>query len=136
MGMVVLCLVVSLARAQKSVPLSSSSSFDGMSAAKLPSAGYNVDPTGAVGTKQFMQYVNTYFQAYSKLPPYAPVWSTPQLFSATFTNAGLSDCKVITGDGLFLFAPRPSGGLRGAPPSIPNLYSSCPPVPNPDVFPP
>ena len=132
MGMVVLCLVVSLARAQKSVPLSSSSSFDGMSAAKLPSAGYNVDPTGAVGTKQFMQYVNTYFQAYSKLPPYAPVWSTPQLFSATFTNAGLSDCKVITGDGVILFDHLASRWVMGAHTSIPNHYYYCIAVSNTD----
>lgn len=131
MGTLALCLIlsvtanVSLAHAQEALPTTSGASFDGMYAAQLSGAGYDVDPSGAVGTKQFMEYVNTYYQAYSKVAPYTPVWSTPQLFSTPFTNAGLSNCSEITGDGEILFDHLASRWVLGAHTSIPNHYYYC-----------
>src|SRR5579863_493231 len=95
-GLLTFCLVAGMARAQKAPPTISGGSFHGITASQLTSPGYDIDPSGAVGTKQFMEYVNTYYQAYSKVSPYTAVWATPQPFTAPFTNAGLSNCSEIT----------------------------------------
>jgi len=121
---------VSLAVAQK--PTVSGSSFTGISASQLPAPGYDIDPSGAVGTKQFMEYVNTSYQAYSKVSPFTPVWSTPQLFTTPFTDAGLSNCSEITGDGVILFDHLASRWVMGAHTSIPNKYYYCIAVSNTD----
>jgi len=126
------CLVASMAHAQKDPPTISSASFKGITASQLTSPGYDIDPSGAVGTKQFMEYVNTYYQAYSKVSPYTAVWSTPQPFSAPFTNAGLSNCSEITGDGEILFDRLASRWVIGAHTSIPNNYYYCIAVSNTD----
>jgi hypothetical protein len=131
----VFCLVVSLTSvgpAQQAAPSVSGASFNGMYAAELSAPGYDIDPSGAVGTKQFMEYVNTYYQAYSKTSPYKPVWSTPQAFTAPFTNAGLSNCSTITGDGEILFDHLASRWVMGAHTSIPNQYYYCIAVSNTD----
>lgn len=131
-GALAFCLIVSLAYAQKAPPTVSGGSFNGISAAQLTAPGYDVDPSGAVGTKQFMEYVNTYYQAYGKVSPFTAVWSTPQLFSAPFTNAGLSDCSEITGDGVILFDHLASRWVMGAHTSIPNKYFYCIAISNTD----
>lgn len=131
-GTLAFCLILSLAQAQDAPPTVSGASFNGMSASQLTSPGYNVDPSGAVGTKQFMEYVNTYYQAYSKISPYTAVWSAPQLFTTPFTNAGLSDCSEITGDGVILFDHLASRWVMGAHTSIPNKYFYCIAISNTD----
>ncbi|MGA7909772.1 MAG: hypothetical protein WCA16_20360, partial [Candidatus Sulfotelmatobacter sp.] len=104
----------------------------GMSAAQLSNAGFNVDPYGAVGTKQFVQYVNTYYQAYSKTAPYGAVWSAPQPFDTPFTSAGLSNCYAITGDGVIEFDRMASRWVLGAHTSVFNNYYYCLAVSNTD----
>jgi hypothetical protein len=54
-------------------------SFQGMDATQAEGGTTedDIDPNGAVGTKQFMEYVNTSYQAYDKTT-LAPVWSAPQ----------------------------------------------------------
>jgi hypothetical protein len=129
-GILASCLIAGLAGAQTAPPAVSGASFNGMYAAQLPSAGYDIDPSGAVGTKQFMEYVNTYYQAYSKEAPYTPVWSAPQPFTTPF--AGLSNCSEITGDGEILFDHLASRWVLGAHTSIPNNYYYCIAVSNTD----
>ncbi len=131
-GLFAFCLLASFASAQKALPTVSVGSFHGITASQLTSPGYDVDPSGAIGTKQFMEYVNIYYQAYSKVSPYTAVWSTPQLFSAPFTNAGLSNCSEITGDGEILFDHLASRWVIGAHTSIPNSYYYCIAVSNTD----
>jgi hypothetical protein len=66
--------------ATATVTVNSVTSFDGMNAAQAGQTGTtedDIDPNGAVGTKQFMEYVNTSFQAYDKVTN-LPVWSVPQ----------------------------------------------------------
>ena len=110
-------------RAVAQKPALTAGSFAGMYAAQVPAPGYDVDPSGAVGTKQFMEYVNTYYQAYSKTAPYTPVWSTPQSFTTPF--ASLPNCSVITGDSNVLFDHLASRWVLGAHTSIPNKYYYC-----------
>ncbi len=45
----------------------------------------DVDPNGAVGTKQFVEYVNIEYQAYDKTT-LAPIWSSPQLIGTPWQN--------------------------------------------------
>jgi len=129
-GAIVSCLMASLAFAQAAPPTISSGSFIGMYAAQLTAPVYDVDPSGAVGTKQFMEYVNTYYQAYSKIAPYKPVWAKPQSFTTPF--ASFPNCSTITGDGEILFDRMASRWVLGAHTSIPNQYYYCIAVSNTD----
>jgi len=40
--------------------------FEGIDASEIPGAGLGVDPNGAVGTKQYMEWVNPVYQAFDK----------------------------------------------------------------------
>jgi len=76
--------------------------FEGMDASTLAKPGYDIDPNGSVGTKQYMEWVNVYYQAYDKTT-FAPVWSKPQDGTTPFVTAGLTDCETISGDGIVNF---------------------------------
>src|SRR5579863_2334571 len=76
--------------------------FEGIDASQLAHPEFDVDPNGAVGTKQFMEWTNVYFQAYDKVT-YAPVWSTPQVGTSPWSNNGITACNTISGDGLIIF---------------------------------
>ena len=67
-------------------------SFDGLKQSDGV-ANLDVDPNGAVGTKQFMEYVNTAFQAYDKVTG-QPVWSTPQQIETLWLYG--SNCNAAT----------------------------------------
>lgn len=125
-----LIFVASLAQAQRTPQ--TVSSFSAISAAQLSNAEYDVDPYGAVGTRQFMEYVNTYYQAYSKTSPYTPVWSVPQPFNTPFTNAGQSNCYTISGDGVIEFDRLASRWVMAAHTSTFNNYYYCVAISNTD----
>ena len=76
--------------------------FDGIDASQLTNPGFDIDPNGAVGTKQFMEWVNVAYQAYDKIT-FAPVWSVPQAGATPWKNAGLTNCSLISGDGFITF---------------------------------
>ncbi len=65
------------ATATATVTVSLVTSFDGMIYSDSPLTDNDVDPNGSVGTKQYMEYVNNYYQAYDKVTN-AAVWSKPQ----------------------------------------------------------
>jgi len=77
--------------------------FEGIDASQLAKPELNVDENGAVGTKQYMEWTNVYFQAWSKTSPYTAVWTKPQVGTLPFTNNGLTQCSSIEGDGLVKF---------------------------------
>lgn len=64
---------------QAQVTVNPMTSFDGLYADQVTggTTEEDIDPNGAVGTKQFMEYVNTSYQGYDKTT-FAPVWSSPQ----------------------------------------------------------
>ncbi len=76
-------------------------SFEGIEATQLAHPEHDVDPNGAVGTKQFMEWTNVAFQAYDKVT-FAPVWSTPQPGNSPWRDNGIRGCN-IAGDGVILF---------------------------------
>lgn len=77
-------------------------SFEGIDASQVPHPQLDIDPNGAVGSKQYMEWVNTYFQAYDKVT-FAPVWSAPQPANQPWVSNKMKDCYGFSGDGVILF---------------------------------
>jgi hypothetical protein len=108
-------------------------SFDGIDASQLPSAHreLDVDPNGAVGTKQYMEWINVYYQAFDK-GTFAPVWSSPQVGTTPWQNAKLSNCYNIVGDGVIIFDRLASRWVIAARTSTSNNYYYCIAISNTD----
>jgi hypothetical protein len=66
-------------------------SFEGIDASAINGPSYEIDANGAVGTKQYMEWVNTYYQAYDKTT-FAPVWSSPQAADAPWVDSNMPNC--------------------------------------------
>jgi hypothetical protein len=77
-------------------------SFEGIDASQVAHPQFDIDPNGAVGTKQFMEWTNVYFQAFDKAT-FAPVWPTPQNGIAVFQGNNMGNCTVVGGDGIITF---------------------------------
>jgi hypothetical protein len=105
--------------------------FEGINASQLADPEYAVDASGAVGTKQFMEYTNVYFQAYNKVT-FAPVWSQPQPFNSPWKNQGVTTCNGISGDGMIIFDRLASRWVIAAHTSVVNDYNYCVAVSNTD----
>lgn len=121
-----LFLTVSLMQAQVVT------TFEGIDASQVGSPEYDVDPNGAVGTKQFMEWVNVYFQGFDK-ETFAPVWSAPQVGTSPWTNNGISECN-ISGDGVIIFDRLASRWVIAGhnSPGIDGSYYYCVAVSNTD----
>jgi hypothetical protein len=76
--------------------------FEGIDASQLASPKNDIDPNGAVGTKQYLEWTNVYFQAYDKVT-HAPVWPSPRAGTLPWTQNGLHNCGSVSGDGFVLF---------------------------------
>jgi hypothetical protein len=98
--------------------------FEGMDASQLAQPEYAVDANGAVGTKQFMEYTNVYFQAYDKVT-FAPVWATPRPVPTLWQNNGMQDCNSISGDGMIIFDRLAQRWVLAAHTSVANNYNYC-----------
>jgi hypothetical protein len=105
--------------------------FEGMDASKVAAPEFDIDPNGAVGTKQFMEWVNPYFQAWDK-QSWAPVWSAPQAGSSPFTANGNANCSQISGDGVVIFDRLASRWVIAAHNSGSTNYYYCVAISNTD----
>ena len=105
--------------------------FEGIDASQLTNPGFDIDPNGAVGTKQFMEWVNVAYQAYDKVT-FAPVWSAPQAGATPWKNAGLTNCTQIAGDGLVNFDRLASRWIISARTNNANNYFFCVAISNTD----
>src|SRR6516162_453716 len=76
-------------------------SFAGISASQLSNPRNDIDPNGAVGTKQYAEWTNVYFQAYDKAT-LKPIWPSPLVGTKPLTQNGLANCGSIGGDGVVL----------------------------------
>ncbi len=76
--------------------------FEGIDASQVSNPEYDIDPNGAIGTKQYMEWSNPWYQAFDKTT-FAPVWSKPQAGTTPFTTNGNVNCSQISGDGIVLF---------------------------------
>jgi hypothetical protein len=77
-------------------------SFDGIDESEVPNPQLDLDPNGAVGTKQYMEWINVYYQAYDKVT-FAPVWTAPQPGITPWVNNGTPNCGAVGGDGVIIF---------------------------------
>jgi hypothetical protein len=77
-------------------------SFEGIDASQVSNPEFDVDPNGAVGTKQYMEWVNVYYQAYDKVT-FTPVWSTPQIGTTPWHTTNMSSCYGVGGDSVIIF---------------------------------
>ena len=106
-------------------------SFDGIMASQLSNAQLDIDPNGAVGTKQFMEWVNVYYQAYDKVT-LAPVWSAPQSGTLPWKNSGITTCNGISGDGIVNFDRLASRWVIAGRSSSSSGYYYCVAISNTD----
>ncbi len=108
-------------------------SFEGIDASQVSQPSYEVDATGAVGTKQYMQWVNSYYQGFDKTT-FATVWSSPQTGDTPWENAGLSNCYGASGGEATITFDRLASrwvlAKRGGPAT--NVYYYCIAVSNTD----
>jgi hypothetical protein len=87
-----------------------------------------------VGTKQFMEYVNTSYQAYSKTAPYAPIWPTPQPIGTPWDQVNAAHCTdpKIQLDAVITFDRLASRWIIAAKTSVQDGYYFCIAVSNTD----
>lgn len=96
--------------------------FEGIDASQVPHPETDIDPNGAVGTKQYMEWTNVNYQAFDK-DTFAPVWSTPQAGPTMFIANGVSDCNDFNGgDVVILFDRLASRWVLAAHTPGPNYY--------------
>ena len=77
--------------------------FEGIDASQLANPAYNADANGAVGTLQYMEYVNAYYQAFDKVTG-DPVWTAgAKSVTSPWANNGIKSCASITNDGMIIF---------------------------------
>ncbi len=77
-------------------------SFEGIDDSQVPNPQLDIDPNGAIGTKQYLEWTNIYYQAYDK-NTFAPVWSSPQVGTTPWQKNGQKNCLAIKGDGVVNF---------------------------------
>jgi hypothetical protein len=77
-------------------------SFEGIDDSEVPTPQIDNDPNGAVGTKQYMEWINVFYQAYDKVT-FAPVWATPSAGTLPWYNNGQENCLSVGGDGIINF---------------------------------
>jgi len=114
------------------LPAQTVKSFEGIDASQLPNPRSTIDPNGAVGTKQYMQWVNGYYQAFDKVTS-AKVWATPQAIGHLAWGQNASFCSGIGVDTVVLFDRLASRWVIGGhSPSLNKHYYSCVAVSNTD----
>jgi hypothetical protein len=124
-------IVLSITLGSLSLRAQTMTSFEGIDASQLANPEYDVDPNGAIGTKQFMQYVNLSYQAFDKVT-FAPVWSAPQPVSTPFSKNGLTICESISGDGMIIFDRLASRWVLAGHTGTENNYQYCVAISNTD----
>jgi hypothetical protein len=116
--------------------------FDGIAASDLnpntgPGPEISIDANGAIGTRQYLQWVNAYIQGFDKISQ-QPVWPSPQVASSLWTDptcSQLSGHGGIVGDGIVLFdrlANRWVVAGHTVPPLGTYTYTYCVAVSNTD----
>ena len=76
-------------------------SFEGMDVSELTKQQLDIDPNGAIGTKQYVEWVNNYYQAFDKTT-FAPL-SPPVPGTLPFRHNQLTNCNAFGGDGIVTF---------------------------------
>ena len=115
----VLCLLSSLGAAQVSLK-----SFEGIDASTDPTPGFTVDPNGAVGTKQYLEWVDQAYQGYDKTT-FAAVYSSPQKGDTPWVQNNVTACEQPGGNGIILFDHLASRWIIAVRVGGPSTYYYC-----------
>jgi hypothetical protein len=100
-------------------------SFDGISATQTSPASFDADPNGAVGTKQYMEWVNSFYQAYDKTT-FAPVWPVVKNGDTPWENNNVQNCFGLGGgDGIITFDRLASRWVMARRSTPPGGYYYC-----------
>ena len=114
------------------LPAQTIKTFEGIDAAQLPNPRQTIDPNGAVGTKQYMEWVNGYYQAWDKVTA-TKVWASPRAISALAWGSNSKVCSNIGVDTVVLFDRLASRWvIAGHSPQINKHYYSCVAISNTD----
>jgi hypothetical protein len=105
--------------------------FEGIDASQVARPIPDVDPNGAVGTKQYMEWTNSYYQAFDKAT-FAPVWAKPLAGATPWINNSVANCTNVAGDGLIIFDRLASRWVIAAHNSGSSSYYYCVAVSNTD----
>jgi hypothetical protein len=104
--------------------------FDGIASSDVASPGYSIDANGAIGTRQYLEWINVYYQAFDK-QSFQTIYNNPQ--PGTTPWASLPNCsKNIQGDGVVLFDRLATRWVMAAHTSQQNNYYYCVAVSNTD----
>jgi len=76
--------------------------FEGIDAATDPVVGLTVDPNGAVGTRQYLEWVDQAYQGYDK-NTFAAVYPSAQKSNTPWVQNNMPDCETAGGNGVILF---------------------------------
>jgi hypothetical protein len=107
-------------------------SFEGIDVSQLASKRQTIDPNGAVGTKQYLEWVNGYYQGFDKTTS-APVWTNPQPINSVAWGKNAPFCSSLGVDTVILFDHLASRWvIAGHSPQINRHYYSCVAVSNTD----
>jgi hypothetical protein len=99
--------------------------FDGLDSDDVGSTSDDVDPNGAVGTLQFLEYVNTSYQAYDKVTQ-LPVYPAPVPIGTPWPTALAPECaSEIQLDAVVLFDRIASRWVIAAKTTKSNDYNFC-----------
>lgn len=114
------------------LPAQAVQSFEGIDASQLPNPRQTIDPNGAVGTKQYVEWVNGYYQAFDKTT-FAKVWANPQAINNLKWGSTAPSCTSIGVDTVILFDRLASRWIIGGhSPQVSNHYYSCVAISNTD----
>ena len=105
--------------------------FEGIDASQVAKPMLDVDPNGAIGTKQYMEWTNNYYQAWDKVT-FVPVWTVPQAGATPWVTNGVTNCTSISGDGLIIFDRLASRWVIAAHNSGSSTYYYCVAISNTD----
>jgi hypothetical protein len=119
------------ATATAPVQVNSVVSFDGMNYSQVAggTGQTDIDPNGAVGTKQYMEYVNTAYQAYDKVTQ-QPVWPAPQPIGTPWVGSTQPNASKCTGpyiqlDAVILFDKLASRWVIAAKTTLEEHFYFC-----------
>jgi hypothetical protein len=114
------------------LPAQTVQSFEGIDASQLPNPRQTIDPNGAIGTKQYVEWVNGYFQAFNKTT-FAKVWTNAQAIGNLKWGSSAPNCSGIGVDTTVLFDRLASRWVIGGhSPEINGHYYSCVAISNTD----
>jgi hypothetical protein len=127
MAVVISFLLAGLCTAQITV-----NTFEGIDASQVKSPGFGIDPNGAVGTKQYMEWADVDYQGYDKTTG-APVYSSGPVEGDTpWRNNNMPDCYGPSGNVQLNFDHIASRWVIGRRQSNNGSYFYCIAVSNTD----